>query len=644
MKKNIKLSIGYLVIISLFASCDVMDTKPFESYDEELVWNSPETADAFVMKTYNYTIANFSGGSASYESLTPNGALCDQVENKINTVATETGIDASSSGYGKGRYAEQRKCNMIIEKAAQSSGLSDGKKKELIAEGHFLRGALFFDMARKTGRFVPILKVLSVDDKEEFKAGYTTSVAQSYEYVMADLDKAVLDLPESSAAGRANKYAALALRSRAALQAYAYTKDAKYLDIAINSAQAVISSGKYTLTSNYGDMFDENSPNDAEIILARYYLDKDAQVSWFEEMIRVMPNLSSSETARGSKDGVPTLNPDIQTFSCWGYYWPTQDLVDQYLSIDEATGEAKPWYETSQYLDNVEPIDVNSIQKGSLEVFNRHDGEIRNLPTAQDLITGRTDYPLFARAGRVKATSTKDISDIMYKNRDKRFDYTVAHDKSQIWGETMEMNLGGNSSQGIRSKENGGWYTTTTGYYWRKNTVTPDPNSFYNVKINMHYVIARLGEMYMNLAEAYLLKRDIPKAVEALNRTRTTHGGLPASMAATEADAWKDYIRERRVEMAYESGDVFYSYLRWGKYGGYANDGRAEGDVIKALNAPVYKVGITSDRKSYCASQLTLLNSWSRKFTTKRYLYPIAQSEIDIRTADGLEHIQNEGW
>ena len=95
------------------------------------------------------------------------------------------------------------------------------------------------------------------------------------------------------------------------------------------------------------------------------------------------------------------------------------------------------------------------------------------------------------------------------------------------------------------------------------------------------------------------------------------HGGLPGSTATTLEDAWKDYIRERRVEMAYEEADIYYSYLRWGKYGSYSNYGREPGDVIKDLNAPIYKISITSDRKAACINQLTLLNSWNRKFTTK---------------------------
>lgn len=643
---NIYRKIGFssLLGLGLMVSCDVMDTKPFETYSEELVWSSKEMVDAFVIQTYPSTLGYFSGGSASWESLTPNGAQCDQVGNSINTTATETGISASTD-YGFGRFSEQRRCNMILEKVAESTVLTELQKKELMAEGHFLRGALYFDMTRKMGRFVPIDHVLSPDDSEAFKTPLTSSIEESYQLVMGDLDKAVEGLPETSDEGRANKYVALALRSRAALQAYAYTKNEKYLDVAINSANEVINSGAYTLTDNYGGMFSsDQAPSDKEIIMARYYLDKDASVGSFEEMILALPNLPGDDVMNGSSDGVNTLDPTIKTFDGWGMYWPTQDLVDQYLVLDEKTGEAKVWYETSQYLDNVETIPSEGLNVGSVEEFKRFDGEIRNLPTANDLLTGRTDYPLFKQVGKLKSNSNWTITDIMYNNRDKRMDATIIRDMSDFWGLTMTLNLGGNASQGIRSKEDGGWYTTTTGYYWRKNMVKPDPRAFVSVKINFHYIIARLGEMYMNLAEAYLLKGDVAKAVEMLNVTRMKHGGLPASKASTLDDAWTDYMRERRVEMAYENGDIYFSYLRWGKYGGACNYGRASGDVIKDLNSPVYKIGISSDRKSFCVGQLTLLNSWNRNFTTRRYLFPIPQGAIDKRAADGIVDKQNEGW
>lgn len=640
--KYIKTIFIGLMALVLTASCDVMDTNPFESYSEDLVWGTYETAEAFVMKTYVGTTDYFSGNSAYWESRTPNGAMCDQVGNSIDGVATEKGVDRFTD-YGFGRFADQRNCNMIIEKVAASTALTDPQKTRLIAEGHFLRGVLYFDMTRKMGRFVPVTKILTPDDTLEFDAPLTASVAESYDYVMADLDKAIEGLPETSISGRANKYVALALRSRAALQAYAYTMDAKYLDIAINSAEAVINSGKYTLTSNYGGLFNEESPTDAEIIMAHYFLDSDTNVGSFPEMVGVMPNIGQEDVTRGSKDGEYTLDPAKKTFEGWAVYWPTQDLIDQYLVIDEVSNKAVIWYESSQITENVEFLSTSEITSGSIETFTRKDDDMRHIPTPQDMNTDRTDYTLFKYNLRVRQGTTRDISELMYSARDKRMDATIARDRSSLQNETIETNMGGNLSQGIRSKEDGGWYNTTTGYYWKKNTVIPG-RIFWSEKINFHFVIARLGEMYMNLAEAYLLKNEVTNAVKALNATRVKHGELPPSEATTIAEAWTDYIRERRVEMAYESGDLYFSYLRWGKYGSYSNHGLPPGAPIVDLGAPIYKISISSDRKAALIGQLTLLNSWDRRFTTKRYLFPIPQGSLDKRAASGIIDQQNEGW
>ena len=109
-------------------------------------------------------------------------------------------------------------------------------------------------------------------------------------------------------------------------------------------------------------------------------------------------------------------------------------------------------------------------------------------------------------------------------------------------------------------------------------------------------------------------------------------------------------MRERRVEMAYENGDIYYSYLRWGKYGGYSNYGetgaigKEQGAVIKDLSRPVYKVQITRDRQKALVSQITLLDSWNRNFTARRYLFPIPQNSIDNRLIYGIDDGQNPGW
>ena len=239
----------------------------------------------------------------------------------------------------------------------------------------------------------------------------------------------------------------------------------------------------------------------------------------------------------------------------------------------------------------------------------------------------------------------RDISDIIYGNRDARLDGCIVYDKSTWVGEKIGLNLAGNLSMGVRDKEDGGWYNTTTGYYWRKcNIANPEPRAFYSCLVALHYNIARTGEAYMNLAEAYLCKGQVNDAVNALNATRTKHGQLPASKASTLEQAWTDYMRERRVEMANEGGDIYFSYLRWGKYGGYANYGRQPGDIIYDLDRPVYKIEINRDRTAFIINQLTLLGSANRNFTTRRYLFPIPVSFLNTREAYGLDHEQNPEW
>ncbi len=96
--------------------------------------------------------------------------------------------------------------------------------------------------------------------------------------------------------------------------------------------------------------------------------------------------------------------------------------------------------------------------------------------------------------------------------------------------------------------------------------------------------------------------------------------------------------------MCNESGDIYFSYLRWGKYGGAANHGRTPGDIIYDLDRPVYKIEINRDRTAFIINQVTLLNSASRAFTERRYLFPIPISFLNTREAYGLDHEQNELW
>lgn len=648
MRKSIKYSLFALCALALASCQDVLDTHPTSSFDDEAVWGSKATADAFINSTYSSVLGIWAGSSASigWEARTPNTVRCSQVGEGIDALAMEN--IANSSDFGANRSGILRSCNLIIEKVEASTALSADEKTALKAEGYFLRGMVFFDQARKMGRFLPIRKVFTQDSEEEAKIPMTRDLKESWSIVTADLQEAVKGLPASAAAGRATKYAAQVILSRAALQAYAYTADAAYLDMAITAAKDAIENSGVSLTSNYGSLFQNSGATDREILLARYWLKTNTSCSNFEEIQRTSPNISADDQKTSKSPNLFKNAKASKTFEAWGIYWPTQDLVDHYLVIDQTTGEALPWWETSQFKDNVEVLDAASVTAaGQIDSFERTNGEIRNMPTAADLSGGKAGYPLFSRYLKIKdGAAEKNISTLMYANRDKRFAASVVFDQApEFNGEVFETNLGGNAYQGVRDKEDGGWYNTTTGYYWRKYVIDDaDPNIFASTKTDFHICVARLGEAYLNLAEAYLLKKDVTNAVKALNNTRTVHGGLPESTAATLAQAWADYIRERNCEMTNETGDIYFSYLRWGKYGGDANHARAAGDIVYDLDRPAYKIEINRDRTVALVGQATLLNGANRMFTAKRYLLPIQKRFLDTREAYGLDHEQNPGW
>jgi len=650
MKNILKYGFLGLGIVAMTSCIDTMDTHPTTVFDAETVWGSKATVEGFVYATYSSVINNGyagSGQSVGWEARTPNSVRCSQVGEGIDGMATELGV-SSGTDYGCNRFSLLRKANMIIHNVQASSTLSEAEKDELSAHGYLMRGMIFFDQARKMGRFVPVQEVFDVENPDRVNIPMTKTVAEGYDIIINDLQKAADYLPTSNMPGLPTRYAAGVLLSRAALQAYAYTNESKYLDIAIEYATDVINNSGVSLATNLTpskSMWNETDLYNPEILWAYYREKENTNVQSFEELMRTYPNIST-DNVKNSQSPVALKQANGQTFEGWAIYFPTQDLADQFLVTDEATGEALPWYETSQYTSNVNVLDPTTItEAGQVDQYSQLNGDLRRIPTPQDFNQTKDGYDVFQRYHQLKEGAARDLSDLMYQGRDKRFYTTMVYDKCTWMNENVELNLGGNMSMGVRDKEDGGWYNTTTGYYWRKSNIeNPEPRAYYNSKVALHFNITRLGEAYMNLAEAQLLKKNIPAAVEALNATRVAHGGLAPSTATTEEQAWADYIRERNCEMTNETGDIYFSYLRWGKYGGYANHGRAAGEVIADLDRPAYKIQISRDRTQLIVSQVTLLNSAQRAFSTRRYLLPIHQGFLNTREAYGMKDAQNEGW
>ncbi|MDE5555274.1 MAG: RagB/SusD family nutrient uptake outer membrane protein, partial [Muribaculaceae bacterium] len=255
--KYISIPLIGLSMLGLSSCMDTLDTHPTEIFSEAEVWGSKSTALAFVEGTYNTVIINArlagSGTCVQWAARTPDGAQCSQVGEGIDGVATELGL-STSTDMGISLFGTLRRCNLIIEKADESTTLTDGEKAELVAHGRFLRGLVFYWQTKTMGRFVPVREVLTEADSLKADIPMTASVAESYKLVMEDFDAAIPSMPTTASSGLPTKYAAEVIASRACLQAYAYTNDATYLDKAITYAKDVTDNGP-ALSSNYGDMF-----------------------------------------------------------------------------------------------------------------------------------------------------------------------------------------------------------------------------------------------------------------------------------------------------------------------------------------------------------------------------------------------------
>ena len=662
MKNILKYGLMGLGVMAATSCIDTLDTKPKVIFDAETVWGSKATVEGFVYSAYNDIIWDGYAGSGScvgWEARTPNGVLSSQVgdgKGNVDGVAIESSI-GSGNDWGVNRFSYLRRANMIIENVEASSTLTEDAKKQLKAHGHFLRGMIFFKQARLMGRYVPVREVYDSADSLTCMIPLTKDLNESYQYVIEDLKYAADNMEENQPSGVPTKWAAKVVLSRAALQAYAYTKNEQYLDIALNAAKEVVDNKGHLLSTSNG-MFNETDMYNPEILWAYYREDQNTQFVSFDETMCTFPNVKPGDVGNNPY-ATPMKDANGITFEAWGVFWPTQDLVDQFLVTDAETGEALPWNETSQWLNNTEAL----VPNFSLSTVKTYDGKNdsivvenvvdvykntawgeRRMPCPMDLNNTNTNYPTFTQYATLKDGATKNISQLMYENRDKRFYTTVVYDGCKWFNEDIELFHGGNVYRGFRDKEEGGWYTTTTNYYWRKSTIESFPRAYHNLNMAIHFNLARVGEAYMNLAEAYLLKGQVANAVEALNATRTVHGGLAPSTATTEEEAWKDYIRERNCELVNEGGDLYWSYLRWGKYGGYANEGQAPGAIVQALNRPVHMIQIDHTRSTILVNQLTINRAAERKFSDRRYLLPINQNFLNTRATYGIQDNYTQEW
>lgn len=562
-----------------FTSCTkVLDTKPLDSYTGSDIWSNYSLAEGYMYNTYANTI----GYIFSWDM----DAISKSVKNNNNptygSIKTEQIDRYTDEGWGQ--YSNIRKVNLILQNVP-ASPFTDVQKNILLGEAHFLRASIYSFLVFRFGGVQIINSVL--DQNSNFTIP-RSSLKESYDFVLADLDSAAVLLPKDNERGRATKGAAFALKMRVALQAGAYLNDNSYYTQVKNAGDALFALGKYNL-DDYSNLFGayNTAVSSPENILI---YDRSSKNTQFQNtpIQLLVPNseMIPSKLTPAAMEKFPLK----ESFPGWLFYTPTQELVDDYL-VTDVDGKEKRWDETSY------------ISTGS------------------------------------------NVYEKMYKNRDRRFYASVVYDSSKLFGNLAYLRADGNVSANIQPINGGDLvsiYASQTGYLFSKY-VYQDKPLWYSDPTDFCYSVLRLGEAYLNYAEACIRLGDEATARIYITKTYQKHGGFANEITSTGEDLWNAYKRERDVEMILENGDRYWSLLRWGmqRSGGLQSGYESSAAAIADLNGRMHGIAISADGKSYQIYELSAMNGLDLKFTQKRYLFPVPESQ---RTASPVALTQNAGW
>ena len=426
-------------------------------------------------------------------------------------------------------YQEINKVNKFI---LENKDSDNADVQNLVGEAYFIRAYMYFEMVKRYGG-VPLYSgsldnINSINDRATEEA--------SWNYVRDCLDSAIVRLPETQKVAtedrdRANRYTALALKSRAMLYAGTIAKYGKvinnglqgirsdaardYLLEAADAAGQIVKSNKYTLSSEFGNLFNGTDENNNEIIFR------------FSNV---------AKTGRQVFHDYWNMPYRVKKAGYTAFMSPTLDIVEQFEKLD---GTIQPLDYSAQYSD---PADFFTGRDKRLDATVIYPGG--------EFMGER--YSIY-RETRVKTASGTQV--YSYANQE---DWTNA---AKVPGHESYMMSG---YDGIFPNTSGGGFTNY-GFYLKKTLyAVKQLEDYLSAENEQDAVIIRYGEVILNYAEAaielatsYGESRFLSDAQTAFDQLRSIHGGLPSKNMSI------DIVRhERRIDLLYE-GFRYWDMKRW---------------------------------------------------------------------------------
>ncbi len=557
--------LNYIIVITglLFAgiSCtDVLDQKAVNTFNEDLVFSDIYVVRSFLGKCYDRMGGNTDngilGGREDLLSSSTDQTLCihrpgNYVFLKGTMSPDQLGLfsNVGMGGYlhWNSLYNNIQNVNKIIhgiDKVPVSNAVEEALKKQMKGEAYFIRAYMYGQILQVYGGAV--IKDQPSKLGEDFLTIKRSTIKETLDFILADVTKAIENLPATVEQGRASRGAAAALKSRVLLFCASKLTNGGYepsntlvsfpsgsqtglLQQARNAAKDVMDGkfGSYELAGSTVEPPANLSDADIMAYADNFFNIFNQKAAWNKEIIwGIQFPITGGNIYR------PNIWNGPNGYNNWGNNNPTEPAV---RSFEMADGTKFQW-------DKYTPGDQN-LRKA----------------TAAELQADPLRNPYNGREPRFYAT-------VLYHGApwQARSSNAAGYDPhNRVQTGSFYNNDGTVRIHGIDTRRGliEAWNGTKTGYYLKK---LMDPATIGQHFRNTNtWVEFRYAEILLNYAEACieLGGADLQNGINAMNMVRR-RAGLPSRVTTDQAIA-REYLRHERNIEFFGEGHRWFDIRRW---------------------------------------------------------------------------------
>lgn len=621
MKHIFKLIFALLLIFGI-TSCNYLDIVPDEVSTEDDAFATIQAAENYLYSCYSY-IPNPRSGTGSLDWFTGD-EIVTAFEHETFASFPRGNYTANNPviSYWNTLFSGIKQCYMLINNVDKTPGIDAETVADYKAQADFLIAYYHFLLLRSYGPVILIKEEPLLDTAPEDFLG-RTPYDECVDWIAEKFDDAATRLPATRSnqrAGLATSVAAKAIKSRMLLYAASplYNGNQMYANFTNNDGTQLINTTydveKWVRAKNAA----KEAIDAAEAAGARLYVPSDAVASDLPEPTDpTQRGLRFTLVDKASKEhvwvdaraeGYYSMQNKSRPFGtgAWNGISPTVAMLDRFYSVNGLPIDEDPAF---NYDERFSPAmfdadDINGEGQTLLMNLNRE-------PRYYAWISFHNGY--YEALGQMNAGT----------------DHTVYAESNKRGVNNMKVLTRFTRSEtcGVRNRNNN--YSPTG--FLNKKGVHPGSNSGGGGHREYPWPVVRLGELYLNYAEACVESGDLDEAKIYLDRIRQ-RAGIPTVDAAWGSigvtptrDKLREIARQERMVELYMEHHNFWDMRRWLLAEEYFDATPAGANIMTDNFEEFAKLTLLDGSPVTGGNAPNIL----RSFTSPRnYLMPIPYSEV----------------